>query len=70
MPLLSIEQQDVDQDDEEGKDKAKQEPDINILDVGGEREARGHSDIESSEYHHARDVHCDDGFCIGCPKAS
>ena len=55
-------EQDVDQDDEEGKDETKEKPNIHYLDGGGGGEAVGHRDVEGGEDHHAGDVHGDDGL--------
>ena len=35
LVIFSIVRHDVDQDDDEGEDETKQEPDVNILDVSG-----------------------------------
>ena len=55
-------EEDVDQDDEEGKDETEEKPNIHYLDGGGGGEAVGHRDVEGGEDHHAGDVHRDDGL--------
>ena len=45
VPLPDSVEQDVDQDDEEGKDETEEKPNIHNLDVGGGGEGVGHRDV-------------------------
>ena len=58
--LVVKENDDVEQNDEKGKDETKEKPDIDILDPGSCWEAAGHWDVERWENHQAGDVDGDD----------